>query len=268
MNYVEGLGHNLFSVDMVASFLVFLMSKATSTKSWLWHRRLSYLNFDTINHLTKQDLVDGLPKFKYDKYHLCSACEQGKSKKATLQPELVPSTHSKLELIDMDLCAPMRVECINVRMFVAYAAHKNIIIYKIDVKTTFRNGPFEEEVYVHQSDGFVDPDISDHVYNLKKALHSLRQVPRAWYDKFSSFWIENHFMKGIVDPDLFIRCHADDILLVQVYIDDIIFGSTNPKCLKRFANLIKSNFEMSMMGKLKFFLGLQVHQSPHGIFIS
>ncbi|GKC51715.1 retrovirus-related pol polyprotein from transposon TNT 1-94, partial [Tanacetum coccineum] len=99
--YVEGLGHNLFSgedlltdsrksnlytisISELAAFsLVFLMSKATSTKSWLWHQRLSHLNFGTINQLTKKDLVDGLPKFKYDKDHLCSACEQGKSKKAT-----------------------------------------------------------------------------------------------------------------------------------------------------------------------------------------
>ncbi|GJZ03529.1 integrase, catalytic region, zinc finger, CCHC-type containing protein [Tanacetum coccineum] len=89
--YVEGLGHNLFSVgqfcdDMAASSPVCLMSKATSTKSWLWHRRLSHLNFGTINDITKQDLVDGLPKFKYDKDHLCSAREQGKRKKATHLP--------------------------------------------------------------------------------------------------------------------------------------------------------------------------------------
>ncbi|GKD65148.1 retrovirus-related pol polyprotein from transposon TNT 1-94 [Tanacetum coccineum] len=129
--YVEGLGHNLFSVgqfcegaresnlytisisDMADSSLVCLMSKATSTKSWLWHRRLSHLNFGTINDLTKQDLIDGFPKFKYDKDHLCSACERGKSQKASHLPKFVPCTHSKLELIHMDLCGPMRVESIN-----------------------------------------------------------------------------------------------------------------------------------------------------------
>ncbi|GJS28391.1 integrase, catalytic region, zinc finger, CCHC-type containing protein [Tanacetum coccineum] len=124
--YVEGIGHNLFSVgaresnlytilisEMAASSPICLMSKATSTKSWLWHRRLSHLNFGTINDLTKQDLVDGLLKFKYDKDHLCSACEQGKSKKSSHPPKMVPSTHSKLELIHMDLCGLMRVESIN-----------------------------------------------------------------------------------------------------------------------------------------------------------
>ncbi|GJR25282.1 integrase, catalytic region, zinc finger, CCHC-type containing protein [Tanacetum coccineum] len=158
--YVEGLGHNLFSVgqfcdgdlevafhsktcyvrnlegddlltgghesnlytifvfDMAASSPVCLMSKATSTKSWLWHRRLSHLNFGTINDLTRLDLVDGLSKFKYGKDHLCSACERGKSKKASHPLKLVPSDHSKLELLHMDLCGPMRVASINGKKYI------------------------------------------------------------------------------------------------------------------------------------------------------
>ncbi|GJR46451.1 retrovirus-related pol polyprotein from transposon TNT 1-94 [Tanacetum coccineum] len=158
--YVEGLGHNLFSVgqfcdgdlkvafssntcyvwnlegddlltdsresnlytisisDMAASSPMCLMSKATSTKSWLWYRMLSHLNFGSINHLTSNDLVDGLLKFKYDKDHLCSTCEQGKSKKASFPSKLVPSTESKLELIHMDLCRPMRVESINGKKYI------------------------------------------------------------------------------------------------------------------------------------------------------
>nr|GEV47240.1 integrase, catalytic region, zinc finger, CCHC-type, peptidase aspartic, catalytic [Tanacetum cinerariifolium] len=102
---------NLYTISifgMAASSPICLMSKATLTKSWLWHRRLSHLNFDTINYFTKQDLVDGISKFKYDKDHQCSACEQEKSKKATLSPKLVPSTKSKLGLIHMDLCGPMQ----------------------------------------------------------------------------------------------------------------------------------------------------------------
>ncbi|GKD02314.1 retrovirus-related pol polyprotein from transposon TNT 1-94 [Tanacetum coccineum] len=155
-----------------------------------------------------------------------------------------------------------------VRIFIAFAAHKNFTIFHMDVKVAFLNGPLKEEVYVSQPDGFVDPDFPDHVYRLQKALYGLKQAPRAWYDKLSSFLIEHHFTKGIVDPTLFTRRHGGDILLVQVYVDDIIFGSTNLDFSKRFANLMKSNFEMSMMGELKFFLRLQVHQSPRGIFIS
>ncbi|GJZ46398.1 retrovirus-related pol polyprotein from transposon TNT 1-94 [Tanacetum coccineum] len=138
----------------------------------------------------------------------------------------------------------------------------------MDVKTAFLNGTLKEEVYVSQPEGFFDPDFPNHVYRLKKALYGLKLAPRAWYDKLSSFLIEHGFTKGIIDPNLFTRRHGGDILLVQVYVDDIIFGSINLDFSKCFANLMKNNFEMSMMGELKFFLGLQVHQSPYGIFIS
>ncbi|GJT08469.1 retrovirus-related pol polyprotein from transposon TNT 1-94 [Tanacetum coccineum] len=138
----------------------------------------------------------------------------------------------------------------------------------MDVKTAFLNGPLKEEVYVSQPEGFIDPELLDYVYRLKKALYGLKQAPRAWYDKLSSFLIEHGFTKGIVDSTIFTRRHGEDILLVQVYVDDIIFRSTNSDFSKRFANQMKSNFEMSMIGELKFFLRLQVHQSPRGIFIS
>nr|GFC66050.1 copia protein [Tanacetum cinerariifolium] len=144
-----------------------------------------------------------------------------------------------------------------VRIFVAYAAHKNFPIFQMDVKTTFLNGPLKEEVFVQQPDGFVDPDFLNHVYRLKKALYGQKQAPRAWYDKLSSFLIEHHFTKGIVDPTLFTRRYGDDILLVQIYVDDIIFGSTKPVFAKRFKKVMKDNFEMSMIGEMKFFLGLQ-----------
>ncbi|GJU17189.1 retrovirus-related pol polyprotein from transposon TNT 1-94 [Tanacetum coccineum] len=153
-------------------------------------------------------------------------------------------------------------------MFVAFAAHQNITIFHMDIKTYFLNGPLKEEVYVSQPDRFVDLDFPDHVYRLKKAIYGLKQAPRAWYDKLSSFVIEHHYTKGIVDPNLFTRRHGGDILLVQVFVNDIIFRSTNLDFSKQFANLTKNNFEMSMIGELKLFLGLQVHQSPRGIFIS
>ncbi|GJU11076.1 uncharacterized mitochondrial protein-like protein [Tanacetum coccineum] len=116
-----GRDSNLYTIsisDMAASSPICLMSKATSTKSWLWHRRLSHLNFGTINDLTKLDLVDGLPKFKYGKDHLCSACERGKSKKASHPPKLIPSDYSKLELLHMDLCDPMRVVSVNEKKYI------------------------------------------------------------------------------------------------------------------------------------------------------
>ncbi|GJR04917.1 retrovirus-related pol polyprotein from transposon TNT 1-94 [Tanacetum coccineum] len=181
---------------------------------------------------------------------------------------LVAKGYKQEEYIDFEESfAPVaRLEA--VRMFIAFAAHKNITIFQMDVKTAFLNGPLKEEVYVSLPNGFVDLDFPDHVYRLKKALYGLKQAPRACYDKLTFFLIEHHFTKGIIEPTLFTRRHGGDILLVQVYADDIIIGSTNPDFSKRFANVMKNNFEMSMMSELNFFLGLQVHQSPCGIFIS
>ncbi|GJU11028.1 retrovirus-related pol polyprotein from transposon TNT 1-94 [Tanacetum coccineum] len=181
---------------------------------------------------------------------------------------LVAKGYSQQEGIDFEESfAPVaRLEA--VCMFVAYMTHKNFIIYQMDVKTTFLNGSLKEEVFVSQPDGFVNPNFPNHVYRLKKALYGLKQAPRAWYDKLYSFLIEHHFKNGIVDPILLIRRYEDDILLVQIYVDDIIFGSTNPVFSNIFAKLMKDNFEMSMIGEMKFFLGLQIRQSSHGIFIN
>ncbi|GJR73664.1 retrovirus-related pol polyprotein from transposon TNT 1-94 [Tanacetum coccineum] len=153
-------------------------------------------------------------------------------------------------------------------IFIAYAAHKSFLIYQMDVKMAFLNGPLKEEVYVAQPDGFVDPDHPDKVYRLRKALYGLKQAPRAWYDELSNFLMSKGFTKGTIDPTLFTIRYGEDILLVQIYVDDIIFGSTNPKFSKRFEKLMHNRFEMSLMREMKFFLGLQIHQSPRGIFIN
>nr|GEZ84964.1 hypothetical protein [Tanacetum cinerariifolium] len=119
-----------------------------------------------------------------------------------------------------------------------------------------------------QPDGFVDPDNLNHVYKLKKALYGLKQAPRAWYDMLSSFLLSQDFSKGSVDPTLFIRKNGNDLLLVQIYVDDIIFAVPTLELCDLFANLMCSKFKMSMMGKISFFLGLQISQSPRGIFIN
>nr|GFA27336.1 hypothetical protein [Tanacetum cinerariifolium] len=125
-----------------------------------------------------------------------------------------------------------------IRIFLAYAAHKNMIVYQMDVNTAFLNGNLRKKVYVSQPDGFVDPDNPNHVYKLKKALYGLKQAPRTWYGMLSSFLLSQDFSKGSVGPTLFIRKNGNDLLL------------------------------MSMMGKILFFLGLQISQSPRGIFIN
>nr|GEX61520.1 copia protein [Tanacetum cinerariifolium] len=148
-----------------------------------------------------------------------------------------------------------------IRIFFTYAAHKNMIVYQIDVKSAFLNGNLREEVYVSYPDGFVDQDNPNHVYKLKKALYGLKQALRAWYDMLSSFLISQDFSKGSVDPTLFICRNGNDLLLVQIYVDDIIFDASTLELCDLFANLMCSKFKMSMMGKISFFLGLQISQT-------
>nr|GEV35631.1 retrovirus-related Pol polyprotein from transposon TNT 1-94 [Tanacetum cinerariifolium] len=153
-----------------------------------------------------------------------------------------------------------RIEAI--RIFIANAASRNMPIYQMDVKTAFLNGELKEEVYVSQTEGFVDPDHLTHVYHLKKALYGLKQSPRAWYDTLSRFLLDNDFSKGAVDPTLFTQKTGKHVFLIQIYLDDTIFSSTDPKACDMFSN------EMSLKFQMSFFLGLQVSQSPGGIFIN
>ncbi|GJU27573.1 retrovirus-related pol polyprotein from transposon TNT 1-94, partial [Tanacetum coccineum] len=140
---------------------------------------------------------------------------------------LVAKGYHQEEGIDFEeLFAPVaRIEAI--RIFIANAATKNMIIYQMDVKTAFLNGDLQEEVFVSQPEGFEDHENPTHVYRLKKALYGLKQAPRAWYDTLSKFLLANNFFKGAVDPTLFTRKSGKHILLVQIYVDDIIFASTN-----------------------------------------
>nr|GEV07873.1 copia protein [Tanacetum cinerariifolium] len=529
---------NLYTInlyEMASASLICLMARASSTKSWLWHQCLSHLNFDTINDLAKNDLVSGLPKFKYHKEHLCSSCEQGKRKRASHPPKPVPNSKQRLHLLHMDLCGPMGIASINgkryvlvivddysrytwvhfliskdeapeviktflkriivllqssviiirtdnstefknqvlkeyfdsvaishqvssvrtpqqnrvvkrrnqtlveaartmlifshaplflwaeaiatacftqnrsiihrhfnktpyeliserkpdifflyvfgalcypkndcedigklgakamafkqhsskpglqsmtsgqissgldltyalltittqqptednttpltlkwlfknkhdeektviqnksrlvvrgyhqeegidfeesfapvarmeaIRIFLAYVAHKSFTVFQMDVKTAFLHGTLKEDVYVCQPEGFIDADHPSYVFKLKKALYGLKQAPRAWYDELLTFLLQNNFFKGTIDPMLFIRRFVDDILVVHVYVDDSIFGSTHPRYTQLFSDLMKSRFKMSMIGEMTFFLGLQVNQSPCGIFIN
>ncbi|GKE55960.1 retrovirus-related pol polyprotein from transposon TNT 1-94, partial [Tanacetum coccineum] len=151
---------------------------------------------------------------------------------------LVAQGFRQEEVIDFEESfAPVaRIEAI--RISVANAAHKNMT------------------------------DNPSHAYKLKKALYGLKQAPRAWYDMLSSFLISQHFFKGAVDPTLFTRQAGNDLLLVQIYVDDLVFASTNTAMCNEFANQMTTKFKMSMIGQMSFFLGLQISQSPRGIFIN
>lgn len=181
---------------------------------------------------------------------------------------LVAKGYNQIEGIDFDeTFAPVaRLEAIGI--FLAFSCFKGFKLYQMDVKSAFLNGYLKEEVYVEQPPGFIDHESPNHVFKLNKALYGLKQAPRAWYDRLSTYLLKHDFSKGNADKTLFILKKDKDILIVQVYVDDIIFGSTNKDLCHKFEKLMQDEFEMSMMGELKYFLGFQVKQSKDGVFIT
>ncbi|GJZ12679.1 putative ribonuclease H-like domain-containing protein [Tanacetum coccineum] len=181
---------------------------------------------------------------------------------------LVAQGHTQEEGIDYEeVFAPVaRIEAI--RLFLAYASYMGFTVYHMDVKSAFLYGTIDEEVYVMQPPGFQDPQFPNRVYKVEKAMYGLHQAPRAWYGTLSKYLLDNGFQRGTIDQILFIRKHKGEFLLVQVYVDDIIFGSSNPKLCREFEALMHTKFKMSAMGELSFFLGLQVLQKKDGIFLS
>nr|GEY23109.1 hypothetical protein [Tanacetum cinerariifolium] len=153
-------------------------------------------------------------------------------------------------------------------VFINKLDERDFIVYEMDVKSAFLYGKIEEEVYVCQPPGFEDPDFPNKVYKVKKALYGLHQAPRAWYKTLSTYLLNNGFKRGQLDKTLFIKQNKGAILLVQVYVDDIVFGSTKKEMCDVFEILMHEKFQMSSMGKLTFFLGLEVKQKQDGIFIS
>ena len=181
---------------------------------------------------------------------------------------LVAQGYSQEEGIDFDESfAPVaRLEAI--RMLLAFACYMDFKLYQMDVKSAFLNGFITEEVYVAQPPGFENHEFPNHVFKLSKALYGLKQAPRAWYERLSKFLNDNSFARGKIDNTLFIKIKNKDMLIVQIYVDDIIFGATNENMCKEFAKSMQGEFEMSMMGELNFFLGLQIKQSSEGTFIN
>ncbi|GJU40835.1 putative RNA-directed DNA polymerase [Tanacetum coccineum] len=181
---------------------------------------------------------------------------------------LVAQGYRQEEGVDYDeVFAPVaRIEAI--RLFLAFASFMGFSVYQMDVKSAFLYGNITEEVYVNQPPGFVDPHHPNKVYKVIKALYGLHQAPRAWYERLSTFLLKHGYRRGAIDKTLFIKRDRKDIMLVQVYVDDIIFGSTKTSMVKEFEELMQKEFKMSSMGELTFFLGLQVKQSTAGIFIS
>jgi hypothetical protein len=180
---------------------------------------------------------------------------------------LVAQGFCQKEGIDYDeTFAPVaRLEAI--RILLAFAASKGFKLQQMDVKSAFLNGFIEEEVYVRQPPGFESAKFPDRVFKLRKALYVLKQAPRAWYERLKSFLLKSGFVMGSLDKTLFLLSRGGDTLIVQIYVDDIIFGGSSHALVSSFAEQMSREYEMSLMGGLQFFLGLQIKQGLEGTFV-
>jgi hypothetical protein len=156
----------------------------------------------------------------------------------------------------------------SIRILLACDAHHSFKLFQMDVKSVFLNGPIKEEVYVEQPPVFEDDRYPDHVYKLSKALYGLKQAPRAWYECLRDFLISNAFKVGKANPTLFTKTCNGDLFVCQIYVDDLIFDSTNQKSCEKFSRVMMQKFEMSMMGELNYFLGFEVKRLKEGTIIS
>jgi hypothetical protein len=181
---------------------------------------------------------------------------------------LVAIGYSQVEGLDFDETYALIARLESICILLAYATYHGFKLYRMDMKSAFLNGPIKEEVYVEQPPGFEDSEYPNHVYKLSKALYGLKQAPRAWYECLRDFLITNGFKVGKAGPTLFTKTIAKDLFICQIYVDDIIFGSTNKSSCEEFSRIMKQKFEMSMMGELKCFLGFQIKQLQEDTFIS
>jgi len=181
---------------------------------------------------------------------------------------LVAQGYTQIEGVDFDETFAPVAKLESIRILLSIAWHLGFKLYQMDVKSAFLNGVLQEEVYVEQPKGFQDPHYPHHVYKLKKALYGFKQAPRAWYERLTTYLLAKGFTRGQADRTLFIRKKGTHKLIAQIYVDDISFGANLDSLGREFSEEMKKEFEMSMIGELNYFLGLQVKQTTEGIFIS
>ena len=181
---------------------------------------------------------------------------------------LVAQGYTQVEGIDFDESFAPVARLESIRILLSIACIMNFKLYQMDMKSAFLNGFLNEEVFVEQPKGFQDPHFPDHVLRLKKALYGLKQAPRAWYDRLTTYLVDHGFKRGQADRTLFVKRDEKSLLVAQVYVDNIVFGSIIDHLAQEFSEEMKREFEISMVGELNYFLGLQVKQRKDGIFIS
>ena len=173
-----------------------------------------------------------------------------------------------MEGVDYDETFALVDHMESIKILLALACHLRFKLYQMDVKTAFLNGLLKEDVYAVQPERFIDPHFLDHVLYLKKALYGLKQAPRAWYDQLTQYLVSHGFTAGKVDQTLFKKREDGKLIVAQVNVDDIIFGSTKDELVHSFSKLMQTEFKMSMIRELTHFLGLQIRQQDLGIFLS
>ncbi|GKA45101.1 retrovirus-related pol polyprotein from transposon TNT 1-94 [Tanacetum coccineum] len=169
---------------------------------------------------------------------------------------LIAQGYNQQECIDYDETYAPVARLDSIRILLAIACVNDFKLYQMDVKSAFLNGFINEEVYIAQPSGFIDFEKPNYVYKLKKALYGLKQTPKAWYDRLKAFLLKHKYSIGMDDNALFTKKFKSHLIIVQTYVDDIIFGSTCQNLCDDFAKIMHDEFEMSMTGELNFFLGL------------
>ncbi|WVZ84565.1 hypothetical protein U9M48_031590 [Paspalum notatum var. saurae] len=240
----------------VASFETRDVSHALSDPNWVNAMHEELENFNR-NHVW--DLVEPPPNCRPIGTKWVFKNKQGEDGMVVRnKARLVSQGFCQKEGIDYEeTFAPVaRLEAIMILL--AFAASKGFKLQQMDVKSAFLNGFIEEEVYVRQPPGFESARFPDRVYKLRKALYGLKQAPRAWYARLKSFLLKPGFVMCSVDKTLFLLRRGSDTLIVQIYVDDIIFRGSSHTLVSSFADQMSREFEMSLMGELQFFLGLQI----------
>ncbi|WVZ93318.1 hypothetical protein U9M48_039306 [Paspalum notatum var. saurae] len=235
----------------VATFEPRDVSHALSDPNWVNTMHEELENFER-NHVW--DLVEPPPNYRPIGTKWVFKNKQG-------EDGMVVRNKARLkEGIDYEETFAPVVRLEAIRILLAFAASKGFKLQQMDAKSAFLNGFIEEEVYVRQPPGFVSARFPDRVYKLRKALYGLKQAPRAWYARLKSFLLKSGFVMGLIDMTLFLLSRGGDILIVQIYVDDIIFGGSSHVLVSNFAEQMSREFEMSLMGEIQFFLGLQIKQ--------